>query len=161
VGGPNVWELDDAAWAANLDVNLTGVWRTAVAAIPALLDRPGSRRGRFVAVASAAGTGGHPRIGAYVAAKHGVIGLVRSLAVELGPHGVTANAVCPGSTRSAILEASRSIYALGSVDEFAAHQPIGRLVSPDEVAAAVAWLCHADQSAVTGVALPVDGGMTV
>lgn len=161
VGGPRTWELSDEQWAANLDVNLTGVWRTAVATVPALLERPRPRRGRFVAVASAAGTEGHPQIGAYVAAKHGVVGLVRSLAAELGPEGVTANAVCPGSTRSAILEASAALYGLGSIDEFAQHHAIGRLVTVDEVASAIAWLCAAEQGAVTGVALAVDGGMTV
>jgi SDR family mycofactocin-dependent oxidoreductase len=160
-GGDVAWKTSDDVWSANLEVNLTGVWRTARATVPALLARPEPRSGRFVAIASAAGLGGHPRLSAYVAAKHGVIGLVRSLAVELGQLGITANAVCPGSTATRILEASAEVYHLEGTDEFAVHHPIGRLLEPDEIASAVAWLCGPDQSAVTGVALPVDGGMTV
>jgi SDR family mycofactocin-dependent oxidoreductase len=161
VGGPSAWELTDEQWAVNLDVNLTGVWRTAAAAVPALLRRDPPRRGRIVAVASAAGTEGHPRIGAYVAAKHGVIGLVRSMAAELGHHGITVNAVSPGSTSTAILDASRDIYELGSSEEFAVHHAVGRLITAEEVASGIAWLCAAEQGGVTGIALPVDGGMTV
>ena len=92
-GGPNTWDTDDELWTAMIDVNLAGVWRLVRAAVPAMLGRPVPRRGRFVAVASAGGIVGLPRLGAYVAAKHGVVGLVRSLAAELGPEGITAN-VC-------------------------------------------------------------------
>jgi SDR family mycofactocin-dependent oxidoreductase len=160
-GGAPTWETSEEVWSINVDINLTGVWRTARAALPAMLARAQPRSGRFVAISSAAGLGGHPNIAAYAAAKHGVIGLVKSLAVELGPHGVTANAVCPGSTATEILEASAAVYQLDSVDEFAVHHPIGRILEPIEVASAVAWLCAAEQSGVTGIALPVDGGMTI
>jgi SDR family mycofactocin-dependent oxidoreductase len=160
-GGAPAWEAAEATWHVNIDVNLTGVWRTARAAVPAMLERPGPRAGRFVAIASAAGIGGHPAIAAYTAAKHGVIGFVRSLAVELGPLGITSNAVCPGSTSTEILEASRDVYDLHSAGEFAIHHPIGRLLQPDEIASAVAWLCGPDQGGVTGIALAVDGGMTI
>jgi SDR family mycofactocin-dependent oxidoreductase len=160
-GGDPAWESIDDVWNVNIDVNLTGVWRTARAAVPAMLDRAEPRTGRFVAIASAAGAGGHPAIAAYTAAKHGVVGFVRSLAVELGPHGITANAVSPGSTSTEILEASREVYDLHSAGEFAVHHPIGRLLLPDEIASAVSWLCHEDQSGVTGIALAVDGGMTI
>ena len=129
--------------------------------MPALLARPEPRTGRFVAIASAAGVGGHPAIAAYTAAKHGVIGFVRSLAVELGASGITANAVSPGSTSTEILEASREVYDLHSAGEFAVHHPIGRLLLPDEIASAVAWLCGEEQSGVTGISLAVDGGMTI
>jgi len=160
-GGQHGWNLSDAQWQVNIDVNLTGVWRTAVATIPAILDRPEPRNGRFVAVASAAGLQGHPTIAAYVASKHGVIGLVRSLAVELGRRGVTANAVCPGSTDTGILAASRDLYGLESVHQFDVHHPIGRILVPDEIASGIAWLCAPEQSGVTGISLPIDGGMTV
>ncbi len=160
-GGPTAWETRDDMWDVNIEVNLTGVWRTARAAVPALLARPEPRTGRFVAVASAAGTGGHPRIAAYTAAKHGVIGFIRSLAVELGPMGITANAVCPGSTATEILEASREVYELHAAAEFAVHHPIGRLLQPNEIASAVSWLCGDEQSAVTGTAMAIDGGMTI
>jgi SDR family mycofactocin-dependent oxidoreductase len=161
LGGPTAWESDDALWDATLDVNLTGVWRLARAAVPALVETAAAGDpARFVAVASAAGLTGLPRLAAYTAAKHGVVGLVRAMAVELGPQGVTANAVCPGSTRTAMLEASAAVYDLASVEEFAAHQALGRLLEPEEVAAAIAWLCSPAASGVTGAALAVDGGMT-
>jgi SDR family mycofactocin-dependent oxidoreductase len=159
-GGPPAWEVDDDLWAAMVGVNLEGVWRLARAAVPALLARPAPRHGRFVAVSSSGGTDGLPFLAAYVAAKHGVNGLVRSLAAELGPHGVTANAVAPGSTRTAMLEASAGVYGLASVDAFTEHHLLGRLLDPDEVAALVAWVCGPTSGGVTGAVLPVDAGMT-
>jgi NAD(P)-dependent dehydrogenase (short-subunit alcohol dehydrogenase family) len=100
-----------------------------------------------------------PLLAAYTAAKHGVEGLVRSLAAELAPHGITANVVAPGSTTTAMLEASAAVYGLDDVTEFASHQ-LGRLVEPDEVAAVLAWLCGPDSAAITGAVVPVDAGMT-
>jgi SDR family mycofactocin-dependent oxidoreductase len=159
-GGPTTWETDDELWAAMIDVNLGGVRRLARAAVPAMLERPVPRRGRFVAVASAGGVVGLPRLGAYVAAKHGVVGFVRSLAAELGPEGITANIVAPGSTRTAALTASAALYELSSPEEFRVHHLVPRLLEPDEVAAAVAWLCEDISSGVTGIVVPVDAGMT-
>lgn len=160
-GGQQSWRTDDDKWDANIDINLSGVWRTFSAAIPVILKRPKPRTGRVIAIASAAGLGGHPSISAYVAAKHGVVGLVRSVASELGTAGITVNAVCPGSTDTGILEASRKAYALESIDDFAVHQPIGRILQPEEIASAVSWLAAPEQSAMTGAAVPVDGGMTI
>lgn len=159
-GGQPLWRAPDEQWDAMIDVNLTGVYRLARAAAPALLARTPPRRGRFVAIASGGGLVGLPLLAAYSAAKHGVVGLVRSLAAELGPEGVTANAVCPGSTRTEMLEESARVYGLGSAEELAVHHVLGRLLAPAEVAAAVAWLCSAAASGVTGAALPVDAGMT-
>lgn len=160
-GGDDAWTTDEATWAVMLGVNLEGVWRLARAAVPALLARPrAERRGRFVAVSSAGGTLGLPRLAAYSAAKHGVIGLIRSLAAELGPEGITANAVAPGSTSTAMLAASAAFYGLADPAEFASHHQLGRLVEPGEVAALLAWLCSPDADAVTGAVLPVDAGMT-
>ena len=94
------------------------------------------------------------------ASKHAALGYVRSLAADLAPHGVTANAVLPGSTRTRLLERTAAAYGLASVEDFAAHQRLGRLLEPVEVAAAVTWLCSAAASGTTGTAIAVDGGFT-
>ncbi len=160
-GGPSAWETTEATWSVMLDVNLTGVWRLARAAVPALLaaepPEPTGRRGRFVAVTSAAAGAGLPRLAAYSAAKHGVNGLVKAMAAELAAASVTVNAVAPGSTSTAMLGPSASVYGLDDPAAFAEHQRIGRLLDPDEVAAAVAWLCSAEASGVTGSVVAVDG----
>lgn len=159
-GGETAWDSDDETWDAMVGINLEGVWRLARAAVPAMLLRPEPRRGRFVAVSSSGGTLGLPRLAAYAAAKHGVEGFVRSLAAELGAHGITANAVAPGSTTTAMLDASAAVYGLAEPREFAAHHLQPRLIDPDEIAAAVHWLCGPGSSAVTGAVLAVDAGMT-
>jgi SDR family mycofactocin-dependent oxidoreductase len=159
-GGAPAWETTDDVWAALLSINLEGAWRLARAAVPALLARPEPRQGRFVAVASSAGTVGLPLLSAYSAAKHGVVGLVRSLAAELGPYGITANVLSPGSTDTAMLAASAAVYELEGTAEFAVHHLLPRLFQPDEPAALLAWLCGRDSSGVTGAVLPVDAGMT-
>lgn len=159
-GGEPAWTTTDEAWTTMLGVNLEGVWRLARAAVPALLARPEPRRGRFVAVSSSGGTDGLPLLSAYVAAKHGVNGLVRSLAAELGPHGITANAVAPGSTRTSMLAASAAVYGLAGVDEFSEHHLLGRILEPAEVASLIAWACGPASGGVTGAVLAVDAGMT-
>lgn len=156
-GGQPLWEMDDAAWDAQLAINLGGVRNTVRAAAPTLVEQ-GS--GRIVAIASAAGLKGNEKLAAYNASKAAVIGLIRGLAADLRGTGVTANSVCPGSTRTAMLEASAAIYDLESVEEFAVHHLTGQILDPGEVAAAIAFLCSDAASGITGVALPVDAGMT-
>jgi len=160
VGGMEGWKTDDQHWDTVHGVNVAGVWRLARAAVPAILSRPEPRGGRFIAVSSVAGSTGLPLLAAYSSSKHAVVGFVKSLAVELGPTGVTANVVAPGSTATAMLRASAAVYGLADENEFAVHHPTGRLVSPDEVAAMVSWLAGPDSSAVTGAVLPVDAGMS-
>lgn len=160
-GNERGWELDATRFQVVVDVNLGGVQNTAAAALPRILETAPHGRGRFVAVASAAGLSARAGIAAYGAAKAGVIALVRALAAELGPLGVTANCVAPGSTDTAILGASADVYGLADPAEFAVHHPIGRLLDPTEVAAAIAWLVAPERSGVTGIVLPVDGGMTL
>lgn len=151
------WELTPADYERDMAVNLYGVVHLAAAAVPHLLRAP-KGKGRFVAVVSSAAVGGLPRLAPYVASKHAALGYIRALAADLGPYGVTANAVLPGSTRTRLLERTAQVYGLDDVEEFAHHQRINRLIEPDEIAAAVEWLCHPAASAVTGAAFGVDGG---
>jgi len=130
------------------------------AAVPVLLESSVPRPGRLVAVASAAGLLGLPRMSGYSASKHAVIGLMKALAADLAGTGITANAVCPGSTRTPILDASAAVDDLASAEEFASQQLVQRLLVRDEPAALIAWLCAPEASGVTGVALSVDGGLT-
>lgn len=158
--GTVAWETSDDDWSTMIGVNLEGVYRLARAAVPAMLERPEPRRGRFVAVSSAGGTFGLPGLAAYTAAKHGVEGFVRSLAAELGRTGITANAVAPGSTTGAMLNASAAAYRLDDPERFATHHLLHRLIDPDEIAAVLHWLCGPGSSAMTGAVVPVDAGMT-
>lgn len=166
-GGDPTWEASADVWDSQLEVNLTGMWHLAQATIPAILrssvvrgDAAGASHGSFIAVSSAAGTTGLPLLSAYAASKHGVIGLVRSLAAEVAPHGVTANVVCPGSTRTPILDASAAVYDLHDAEAFRSHHLLDRLIEPSEVAALIAYLCSDAAAAITGAVLPVDAGMT-
>jgi SDR family mycofactocin-dependent oxidoreductase len=160
-GGVPAWELDPAAEQAVLDVDLGGVLCAARVGMPALLRRPQPRSGRFLAVASTAAVRGLPMLAAYCAAKAGVAGLVRALAVELRGTGVTANAVAPGSTDTPILAESARLYDLPAARSFAGQQPIERLLDPDEIAAMLVWLAGADAGGVTGALVAVDGGLSV
>lgn len=160
-GGAPHWETSPAAEDAVLDVDLRGVLNLARVVVPAMLRRPEPRSGRFVAVASSAAVTGLPMLAAYCAAKAGVAGFVRGLAADLRGTGVTANAVAPGSTDTAMLAESARLYGLASVDEFATQQPVERLLTPDEVAAACVWLASDEASGITGALLPVDGGLSL
>jgi SDR family mycofactocin-dependent oxidoreductase len=160
-GGVPQWELPAGQEQAVLDIDLAGVLNLARAAVPALLRRPQPRSGRFLAVASAAASRGLPMLAAYCAAKAGVAGLIRALAVELGPSGITANAVSPGSTDTAMLAESARLYGLADTAGFAGQQPAGRLLAAEEIAAVLAFLASPASSGMTGAIVPVDGGLAL
>jgi len=159
-GGEALWETPESAYDVLMDVNVRGVLNLAAAAVPAMLRAPSPRQGRFVALASAAGHRGLWHLAAYSAAKHAVVGLVKGLAADLEGTGVTAVAVSPGATRTAMLDATADLYGLADVAELARHQLVRRVLEPSEVAAGVSWLCSERASGVTGTVLRVDGGFT-
>lgn len=159
-GGEPLWETSDATWDVLHDVCLRGVFHVVRATVPALLARPAPRSGRLVAVASSAAHRGLYHLAAYNSAKSAVVGLVRGLACDLRGTGVTATAVSPGSTRTAMLSATAAVYGLDDIEAFTDSQQTERLAEPDEVAAAIAWLCGPDASVVTGSVLHPDGGFT-
>ena len=155
-------KTDLALWQKMLAVNLTGTMLCTQAALPDML---AVGWGRVVNVASTAGQTGYAYVAAYCAAKHGVVGLTRSLALEVAKKGITVNAVCPGYTETDIVATSiQNIVAKTGRSEaearaeFVKSNPQGRLVQPHEVADAVAWLCGPMASAVTGQAISVAGG---
>jgi NAD(P)-dependent dehydrogenase (short-subunit alcohol dehydrogenase family) len=130
------------------------------ATVPAMLQRPAPRSGRFVAVASAAAHRGLWHLATYGAAKHAVVGLVRGLAADLGGTGVTACAVSPGSTRTAMLDETARLYGLPGVEPLVDRQLLGRVLEPAEVAESVRWLCSPAAAAVTGSVVHADGGFS-
>jgi SDR family mycofactocin-dependent oxidoreductase len=160
VGGRPLWETPADHLQTLIDVDVVGVWNTAAAAIPAMLDGPTPHASRFVAVASAAGSHGLFRLAGYNAAKHAVIGLIKGLAADLVGTGVTAVAVSPGSTDTSMLRATADLYGLEHVDEFAESQLVRRILRPDELAATIAFCCSIDGAALNGSVVDATGGFT-
>ena len=154
--------MEASVWDTMLAVNLTGTFHCTQAALPGMLAQ---QWGRVVNVASTAGLIGYAYVSAYCAAKHGVIGMTRALALEVARKGVTVNAVCPGYTETDIVrDAVTNIMGKTGMTEEAARaqlaqrNPQGKLVQPDDVAQTVAWLCLPAAMAVNGQSISVDGG---
>jgi NAD(P)-dependent dehydrogenase (short-subunit alcohol dehydrogenase family) len=141
-------------WDRTIAVNLTGVWLCMRAEIPAMLDGGG---GAIVNCSSVAGLVGFPGLGAYVASKHGVVGLTKSVALESATSGVRVNAVCPGVIDTEMVErftAANPDARAGLLES----EPMGRMGTPEEIAESAVWLCSDASSFVTGQAIAVDGG---
>jgi (+)-trans-carveol dehydrogenase len=161
------WEMSEETWLQTIDINLNGVWRTMKAVVPSMIER--GEGGSIIFTSSAAGLKGFPVISHYVAAKHGVVGLARTLALELGEHNIRVNTINPtvvgtpmvfnepsyqafvpdkaNPTKADVLEVYRELNVL----------PLD-VIEPADVAAAVAWLASDDARYVTGVCLPIDAG---
>ncbi len=148
-------EYTEENWERVISINLKGVWLCLKYEIAQMLKQGG---GSIVNTASVAGLVGTPEASAYVASKHGVVGLTKTAALEYAKLGIRVNAVCPGAIRTPMLE--RVISTQPQLAESAtAMEPVGRLGSPEEIAEAVVWLCSEAASFVTGHAMAVDGGM--
>lgn len=154
--------MADELWDRMLSVNLTGTYLCTRAVIPGMFER---RSGRVINIASVAGRKGFAYSAAYCAAKHGVVGLTRALAIEAAPKGVTVNAICPGwldtdMTRESIERIVRTTgrSAADARSALERMNPQRRLIEPDEVAALAVYLAGPDARGITGQTLGVDGG---
>ena len=158
-------EASKAAWDAVLGVNLTGAFLCSRAAARIMIGQ--GEGGRIVNVASQAAKSGFPHMSAYVASKHGLVGLTRTHAIELGPHGITVNAVCPNHVTTGLGAVQNEYFAklrgFPSVDAYLADMknriPMRRVGLAGDTAAACAWLCSDDAAYVTGEAMNVSGGV--
>lgn len=158
IGGKPLWETPTDHLQTLLDIDVIGVWNTAAATVPHMLNNPEPHGCRFVAVASAAGSHGLFRLAGYNVAKHAVIGLVRGLAADLVGTGVTAVAVSPGSTDTQMLQATADIYGLQTVDEFIHSSPIRRILKPEEQAETIAFCCSHTGAILNGSVVCASGG---
>lgn len=159
-------EIDEDEWKLMLDIDLSGAWRTIAVAGKIMV---GQRSGSIINISSTAGIVGYRRFAGYVAAKHGLIGLTKAVALDYAPSGVRVNALCPGSVRDSpafegrmLAEIARSLGL--EVDEhesvFVQSQPNNALIEPEDVASAARWLASDDSQHVTGTVVTVDGGFT-
>lgn len=162
------WELTEEQWDETVNVDLKGVWITCKACIPQMLNR---RSGKIICISSTAGLKGMANLAHYVAAKHGVLGLVKTLAIELAPYNINVNAVCPTSVDTAMLrnQALYDVFA-GGPGPLATHEhmlelmnqlnlfPDRNLLPPEDISSVVLWLASDEARHLTGCVLPVDAG---
>ncbi len=153
--GAQTVDYDEAAWERVIAINLTGVWLCMKYEIPEMLKHGG---GAIVNTSSAAGLVGFRGGSAYVASKHGVLGLTKTAALEYAKSSLRINAVCPGAVDTPMMGRITG-HKSHRAERMAASEPVGRMGSPQEIAEAVMWLCSDAASFVTGHAMAVDGGM--
>ncbi|MGB9737371.1 SDR family oxidoreductase [Chloroflexus sp.] len=147
-------DYPEEVWDRVIDINLKGVWLCMKYEIRQMLQQGG---GAIVNTSSVAGLSGSRGVSAYVASKHGIVGITKAAALEYARSGIRVNAICPGTIHTAMIDR----FTQGDPEvlaQFAEGEPIGRLGSPEEVANAVVWLCSEQASFITGATLPVDGG---
>jgi 2-hydroxycyclohexanecarboxyl-CoA dehydrogenase len=148
-------DISFEAWSRILAVNLTGTFHCLQAAVPDML---AARWGRIVTISSSSAQSGAARMAHYVASKGGVIGLTKALAVELAPHGITVNTIPPGFIDTPMARRAEARGDLPNIAALAAHIPVRRAGTPDDIAAACAFLCSDDAGYITGHVLSVNGG---
>lgn len=158
--GDNTWSLTEDEWDEMIGVNLTGVWKTVKAAVPAMIDA--GNGGSIVITSSTAGVKGMARTGHYVAAKHGVVGLMRTFANELAPHSIRVNTVHPTGVNTPMVVNDYIGGVIAADPDFGANLqnalPV-EMVEPVDISNAIVWLSSDEARYVTGVSLPVDAGM--
>lgn len=148
-------DYDESDWAPVIAINLTGVWLCMKYEIPQMLKVGG---GAIVNTSSAAGLLGAPRMPAYVASKHGVVGLTKTTALEYARSGIRVNAVCPGIIETSMVGRLKE-QRPKMFQKIESGEPIGRMGQPEEIAETAVWLCSERASFVTGHAMAVDGGI--
>lgn len=155
-------KLSTEEWNQVIAVNLNGVFNCTSEVINSMREH---KSGRIINIASTASLKGYAYVSAYCAAKHGVLGMTRALALETAKHGITVNAICPGYTDTDIIrDAVKNIVATTdrteeqALTEFTKTNPQGRLIDPDEIASTVIWLCSENSRSITGQAISVSGG---
>jgi 2-hydroxycyclohexanecarboxyl-CoA dehydrogenase len=148
-------DITAEAWARMLDVNLTGTFHCLQGAIPDML---AAGWGRIVTISSSSAQSGAARMAHYVASKGGVVGLTKALAVEYAPHGITVNTIPPGFIDTPMARRAEARGDLPSIEAVAARTPVRRAGTPDDIAAACAFLCSDDAGYITGQLLGVNGG---
>lgn len=155
-------KTDSSTWKDMLDINLNSVFYCSREALPAMKE---AKWGRIINIVSTAGLKGYAYVSAYCAAKHGAIGLTRSLALETAKTGITVNAICPGYTNTDMLETSinnimdKTNMGRDQVEQqLKSLNPQNRFIEPQEISTAVAWLCLPGSDSITGQAIPITGG---
>jgi 3-oxoacyl-[acyl-carrier protein] reductase/meso-butanediol dehydrogenase/(S,S)-butanediol dehydrogenase/diacetyl reductase len=165
-GKKNLWETEDEEWRREIDVNLNGVYHCCKAVAKVLVEQ--GEGGRIINISSLAGRVAQPQYGGYTPAKFALIGLTQMLALELAPHNVTVNAICPGSTDTDMMDGTfrRTGERMGLPFEMVKEGvkrfiPLGRQADPAEIASVVAYLASPAAAYITGQAINVDGGIVM